>query len=208
MHNVYIGIDPSINNSGLYIIKDDNYKAYIIKPYQEKISKKEKIIRETLSDFEYIAYDKTDLKQYKEDNIKFEYYKTLNMISIANCILSTIEDYLKDDNIDKIFIVQEGISYGSSLRTKSIYDLAGLNYLIRDRFIKNSKYTFIVATPSQIKKFATGNGNCNKEVIVELYKSIHPTHKDIPKIDDIADAYFMALYAKYYSDNILNENIL
>lgn len=201
MSNVYVGIDPSINSTGLYIIRNNINHAYIVRPKPSKLSKKDQKAQDELADFDYVMYDKIDLKEYNDNNMLHEHYKTLNMIAVADAIKQTIDNELYRKRYDNVYMIEEGISYGSSLRTKSIYDLAGLNYLIRDRFIKNPKYNFMIATPSQIKKFASGNGNCKKEVIVELYKSSHPTHEIIPKIDDISDAYFMALYAKWYDDN-------
>ena len=53
----------------------------------------------------------------------------------------------------------------------------------------------IVGTPGEIKKFATGNGNANKELISSCFKMIYP-ELDLPKLDDIADAYFMSMFAK------------
>ena len=201
MYDVYIGIDPSINSTGLYIIRNNVHNAYIIKPKPKKLSKKEQIAQDTLQDFDYVLYDKIDLKEHNDNNMLHEHYKTINMITVADIIEQTIQSLLYKKKYNNVYVIEEGISYGSSLRTKSIFDLAGLNYLIRDRFINNPKYNFMIATPSQVKKFASGNGNCKKEVIVELYKSSHPTHEIIPKIDDISDAYFMALYAKWYDDN-------
>jgi len=201
MYDVYIGIDPSINSTGLYIIRNNVHNAYIIKPKPKKLSKKEQIAQDTLQDFDYVLYDKIDLKEYNDNNMLHEHYKTINMITVADIVEQTIQSLLYKKKYNNVYVIEEGISYGSSLRTKSIFDLAGLNYLIRDRFINNPKYNFMIATPSQVKKFASGNGNCKKEVIVELYKSVHPSHEIIPKIDDISDAYFMALYAEYISKN-------
>jgi len=201
MYDVYIGIDPSINSTGLYIIRNNVHNAYIIKPKPKKLSKKEQIAQDTLQDFDYVLYDKIDLKEYNDNNMLHEHYKTINMITVADIVEQTIQSLLYKKKYNNVYVIEEGISYGSSLRTKSIFDLAGLNYLIRDRFINNPKYNFMITTPSQVKKFASGNGNCKKEVIVELYKSVHPSHEIIPKIDDISDAYFMALYAEYISKN-------
>ena len=53
----------------------------------------------------------------------------------------------------------------------------------------------IVGTPGEIKKFATGNGNANKDLILSCFKMIYP-ELDLPKLDDIADAYFMGMFAK------------
>ena len=101
-----------------------------------------------------------------------------------------------DKNV-KLYIVQEGISYGSSIRTKSIFDLAGLNYMIRNEFIEKENILFFIAPPTHIKKFATGIGNCEKEMIIELFKNTHKElTESLPKVDDIADAYYMSCYAK------------
>ena len=93
--------------------------------------------------------------------------------------------------------MQEGISYGSSIRTKSIFDLAGLNYLLRNIFIHYRDCVFTIATPANIKKFATGKGNAKKQQIIEAFLSQYNKLKQIPKVDDIADAYFMAQFARH-----------
>ena len=97
---------------------------------------------------------------------------------------------------DTAYVLQEGISYGSSIRTKSIFDLAGLNYLLRNVFIHCDGYVFTIATPANIKKFATGKGNAKKQMIVENFLQQHKKLSCIPKVDDIADAYFMAQFAR------------
>jgi crossover junction endodeoxyribonuclease RuvC len=94
------------------------------------------------------------------------------------------------------YVVIEGISYGSTIKTSSVFDLAGLNYMIRTAMMKFSS-NLIIAPPSHVKKFATGSGNANKELMIETFKSIHPEF-DIPKIDDIADAFFMSRLAQRY----------
>ena len=146
-------------------------------------------------------YDKNDLTAYKEHYHFYEYWKSNNMISCANEIKNIIREFTKD-NPETVQIVMEGISYGSVQRTKSIFDLAGLNYLVRENFIEKEGFYITIAPPSEIKKFATGNGNCNKEVMVSLFMSSHPEFDIIPKIDDISDAWFMSNYAK----KLYNEN--
>lgn len=191
--NCYVGIDPSINSTGICIWTENTTNIYIVKP--AKLNKKEKIAEESISNFAYVTYEKIDTKNC-DDNIEQEYYKTLNILAIADNVKTVIDDFVHNHNINKVYIIQEGISYGSSLRTKSIFDLAGLNYLLRDRFIRNDKFVFRIATPSQIKKFASGNGNCKKEVIINLFLSLFPEYSLVPKIDDISDAFFMSMYAK------------
>ena len=179
---------------------------YIIKP--NKLTKKELLAKDSLINFDYVLYEKIDLDMYKDNNLFLEYWKTINMISIVNKIKESIYDNIQGREHYILYIVQEGISYGSSIRTKSVFDLAGLNYMIRKEFINKEDIRFFISPPTHIKKFATGIGNCKKEQVIELFKMIQPNlSQNIPKVDDIADAYFMAKYARQiYLDNIETDN--
>lgn len=196
---LYVGIDPSINSTGITIARYENdveaeIKFYIIK--NGKLTKRESAANDSIDNFEYIIYNKIDLTQFKDDNHVFEYYKTKNMVEVVNTIydliLNEVKKYLAIVNV-----VIEGISYGSSIRTKSIFDLAGLNYMIRYKLITSDiqHLNLTIATPSNIKKYATGKGNANKESIMTIFKYIFPEMQNIPKLDDIADSYFMAYFA-------------
>ena len=197
---IYIGIDPSLNSTGLCLqFYEDNQfikdMYYIVKP--NKLTKKEKAAQDKLLNFDYVLYEKIDLNLYKDNNLFSEYWKTVNMIRIVKTIKHCIYDNIQGRKNVKLYIVQEGISYGSSIRTKSIFDLAGLNYMIRNEFIEKENILFFIAPPTHIKKFATGIGNCKKEIIVELFKNTHKELAELlPKVDDIADAYYMSCYAK------------
>lgn len=199
-----------MNSTGICILFYEENKLikdmyYIIKP--NKLTKKEQNAQDSLINFNYVLYEKIDLDMYKDNNLFSEYWKTINMISIVNKIKECIYDNIQGKTSYILYIVQEGISYGSSIRTKSVFDLAGLNYMIRKEFINKEDIRFFISPPTHIKKFATGIGNCKKEQVIELFKMIQPNlSKNIPKVDDIADAYFMAKYARQiYLDN-LEEN--
>lgn len=191
--NVYIGIDPSINSTGLTILKYENNLLideyfFIIKP--NKLTKKEENI--SLDNFQYIIYEKNDIKEV-DDNHYSEYHKTINIINIAETIFKLIDKYTNIS--DNIHISIEGISYGSSLKTKSIYDLSGLNYLIRYLVIKNGHMRLIICPPQEIKKFASGMGNANKDILIESFLVLYPSFKIISKLDDLVDSYYMSKYA-------------
>lgn len=194
---ITIGIDPSLNSTGVCILRydeNDNIvddKFFIIKP--NKLTKREITAQNENDNFNYILYNKTDLSEYKDINILQEYHKTQNLLNIADCVYDTVCNDVNDEH--DILIVQEGISYGSSLRTKSIFDLAGLNYLLRNKFMRDERFTLYICTPSSIKKYASGNGNCKKDVMIKLFEQSYDNKMTIPKVDDIADAYFMARYA-------------
>jgi len=211
MNNIYVGIDPSVNSTGVCIsVYDENdnlleEKFYIVKP--DKLTKKENAAElKHIDKFGYLIYDKEPTNT--DNNSDNECNKAINFMQIVEKVRSIIfqTDY-RYYRMNNIYICQEGISYGSSTRTKSIFDLSGLNFMFREMVINSSKgfkpVTLIVATPGEIKKFATGNGNANKELLLECFKATYPDF-DIPKMDDIADAYFMAKYAKHYRNNHLD----
>lgn len=206
MNNIYVGIDPSINSSGVYVRVESSIgelleeKFYIIKG--DKLSKKEDAAElKNLAVFSYVIYDKQNTTN--GTNIENERNKAINFISIVENIKKIIATTdFRYGKMNKIYVCQEGISYGSRIRTKSIFDLAGLNFMIRSMVIEMGKgfkpVELIVGTPGEIKKFATGNGNANKDLILSCFKMIYPD-LDLPKLDDIADAYFMGMFAKKVS---------
>ena len=124
----YIGIDPSINSTGICIQKfNKNTKKsenFIVLSKERKLTKKETEAAEKISNFEYRFYKAEDLSIYKDYNHFREYWKSYNLINCAKEIYNIIKKYTKDKP-EKLYIVIEGISYGS-LKTQSIFDLAGL----------------------------------------------------------------------------------
>ena len=200
--NIFIGIDPSINSTGICIQKyNDNIlkKEYffIIKP--NKLTKSEGKIN--IKGFQYCIYPKIDLSQYQNSHEQ-EYYKTINILSIMEVLTTIIKKYTtKNDNI---IVIMEGISYGSSIRTKSIFDLAGLNYLLRDTIIQNKNIKLLICPTTEIKKFASGKGNSDKDILIEAFLILYPQFKDIKKIDDMVDAYFMCKYGYEQFNQQLN----
>ena len=198
--NIFVGIDPSVNSTGVCIIKSNeessSCKFYIIK--DGKLTKKESKAEDSVLDiFQYLQYDKKDTSNKVENYRILEQNKTYNMISICN-VLKEIINKNYSNEVFNLYICQEGISYGSSVRTKSVFDLAGLNYLLRNTFINNPICTeLIIAAPAEIKKFATGKGNASKDMMIGVFQGIYPDLMALPKCDDICDAYFMANYAKY-----------
>ena len=199
---IFIGIDQSINSTGITIQKYQDNKLikenfYII--HKDKFTKKEKEAEDTLNNFNYIGYNKLEKADAKDSN-EFELYKLLNNIEIVNKIFELVKNNI-ESSLDKIYVGMEGVSYSSSV-TQSIIDLAGLSYLIRYRFYKflesnqDHKGNLFVMSPKEIKKFASGNGNANKDIMVKLFSSLYPQLNIIPKIDDISDSYWICCYTR------------
>ena len=202
--NVFIGIDPSINSTGMTIRTDTGFcRFFIIKG--DKLTKKEKNAQSDNSEiFEYCLYQKENVKDTNNAHER-ELAKAHNLSTIADTIYNIIEELLqqfrKTSTIDSVTICMEGISYGS-IHSAAVMDLAGLNYLIRDRLHHHTVVgTLLVTPPAEIKKFFTGDGTAKKLVIINCFKQLYQNF-NLPKMDDIADSYSMSKYAqKIYGEN-------
>ena len=198
MKELYVGIDPSINSTGVTINIWENNSLftevfYIIKG--NKLTKKEQKVTEDddLNKVIYSTYEKIDIKD-AHDSHELELIKTKNLLNIVNVISHIINVYSK--HCDYIYVGMEGLSYGSSVRTRSIYELAGLNYLIRNELMTKHMCKLYILPPTEVKKFATGIGNCSKDAVINVFSSIFPNLLKIPKIDDIADSWFICNYVR------------
>ena len=196
--NVFIGIDPSINSTGMTIRTDTGFcRFFIIKG--DKLTKKEKNAQSYNSEiFEYCLYQKENVKDTNNAHER-ELAKAHNLSTIADTIYNIIEELLqqfrKTSTIDSVTICMEGISYGS-IHSAAVMDLAGLNYLIRDRLHHHTVVgTLLVTPPAEVKRFYTGSGNANKQLMISTFKGSFPDF-DLPKIDDVCDSEGMAKYAR------------
>ena len=196
--NVFIGIDPSINSTGMTIRTDTGFcRFFIIKG--DKLTKKEKNAQSNNSEiFEYCLYQKENVKDTNNAHER-ELAKAHNLSTIADTIYNIIEELLqqlrKTGTIDSVTICMEGISYGS-IHSAAVMDLAGLNQLIRDRLHHHTVVgTLLVTPPAEVKRFYTGSGNANKQLMISTFKGSFPDF-DLPKLDDIADSDSMAKYAR------------
>ena len=196
--NVFIGIDPSINSTGMTIRTDTGFcRFFIIKG--DKLTKKEKNAQSDNSEiFEYCLYQKENVKDTNNAHER-ELAKAHNLSTIADTIYNIIEELLqqlrKTSTIESVTICMEGISYGS-IHSAAVMDLAGLNYLIRDRLHHHTVVgTLLVTPPAEVKRFYTGSGNANKQLMISTFKGSFPDF-DLPKIDDVCDSEGMAKYAR------------
>lgn len=104
------------------------------------------------------------------------------MIDLTEQVLSHLE---KDD-----VIAIEGFSYGS--RGRGVAFQYGYGYLVQISLYKND-FNYLIVTPSQVKKFATGLGNASKEsMILPIYKRWGYEHES----DNVRDAFILAQIAR------------
>lgn len=177
-----MGIDPSINCTGVCICGVEDNPIYILIP--SKCTKKMKSFKHDR--ISVIDYNKLETKNL-EYEIK-ESVKAHNIYRIVTCLENAIKQY----NVDHV--VMEGVAYNA---TGSVVDLAGLNYAIRMMLIRNN-VNFTIITPNTVKKFAVANGGADKELMIYAWQQLEPELKNIKefKVDDLADAYFMAQWGR------------
>lgn len=174
-----IGIDPSINSTGVCIKKGEKIKYYII---PSKMTKKMKEFDNKY--IQILPYEKYDITG--QEYVEKEFSKTNNIYNICLIIESLIKKHKPD------MIIMEGVAYSSN---GSVVDLAGLNYCIRMTSMKHN-IPFKIVSPTSVKKFAVANGQATKDIIIDAWKKLDKNIRDIRdiKIDDLADAYFIANY--------------
>ena len=103
------------------------------------------------------------------------------MIILTEKIMSN----LKDDDV----IAIEGFSYGS--RGRGVSFQFGYGYAVRIALFTVNK-PFLIVTPSQVKKYATGKGNSSKDnMILPMFKKWGFEHDS----DNVRDAYVLAKIA-------------
>lgn len=195
---IYIGIDPSLNSTGICINVDGNCKYYII---TSKMTKKMKDFKNEY--IQYLPYEKEDTNKKLNEYADVEFNKAHNIYNICVRVKQVIKanvEWYAGDNINNCEVFMEGVSYGS-LGSAALVDLSGLNFAIRNVLIELG-VKFTIVSPSQNKKFATGLGNADKEHMIFSWLMIEKHLKEIKdiKIDDLADAYFLSNYYKAKMD--------
>lgn len=189
---VRIGIDPSLQSTGICVYDSSTgvNTYYII---SSKMTGKMKAFKSDSIIYKpYTKIPTTNLEYSEKESVKTQNVKAI--IDNLNSILNTIPSSQQD-----ILACMEGISYGSA-GAGQVADLAGLNYLIREAlYIKQIPFT--VVPPTQLKKSAVGNGAADKDMMVSSWKRLDRSIAEIPevrdgkiKVDDCADAFFLAHY--------------
>jgi crossover junction endodeoxyribonuclease RuvC len=109
------------------------------------------------------------------------------MIFIVEDLSYFLTKYFKDLKL----ILIEGISYGSKGEASS--QLAALNYFVRIFMLENN-LPYGVISPTSLKKFVTGKGQCKKNLILkEVYKKWNMDFED----DNLADSYALSRMSQF-----------
>lgn len=187
--HVTIGIDPSVNSTGICVSGDDWNKYYLI---PSKITKKSMDWSrgvDWLKVYEYEKSSVTNIEKYHEK----EFIKFNNLATLVDTISQVLDIISNKYIIDRV--TMEGVSYGS-VSGAALVDLAFLNAMIRMK-LHEKKIKFYIVAPTEVKKYAIGNGNAEKDLMIMSWKRLDKNAQTIPdffKCDDLADAFFMSHY--------------
>lgn len=104
-------------------------------------------------------------------------------------IVDRIMEHVLANGYPKIVAI-EGLAF-MARNTSALVQLAGLNYLLRNE-LSIRDIPFIIVTPSTLKKFVTGHGNSQKDVMMlETYKRFGVSFMD----NNACDAFGLAQIA-------------
>lgn len=163
---MYIGIDPSISCTGVFYYINGEYGCFysahnISKPCSSDL-------------IEYISDDYKKIikngyicdvkKRFNIENIDEEYIENsfVRYNFISRNIVNKINEIIEKNNIDEIYICYENYSYGS--KSGLAFTVAEFNKILKDFIITriSIKKHFLLISPNEIKKFASGVGNADK----------------------------------------------
>ncbi len=113
-----------------------------------------------------------------------------------NFIIDRIFDLVAKYHDKGMVAALEGLSFGSKYGHTEVR--AGLNYLIRDRFM-DWKIPLIIVPPLSLKKFTSGKGNSQKE---DMKLAVWKRWKFEDASNDICDAFALNKFAECYVTKI------
>jgi len=120
-------------------------------------------------------------------------HRVLSVVTAIELVLINAEDSLGER---PALVVVEGFSYAS--KGRAIFDTAYLGWRIREELIRLEEIagiSWMEVSPSLLKKFATGKGNANKDlVLLQVYKRWGEELTDT----NIADAFVLAKIGEAY----------
>ena len=181
-----IGIDPSMNSTGICINKDGEYtyKLLATKPTKKMLKAAEEIKSLRIN---------TVCKLPNEKGVLGEINKTKNINYIMEFVRLYFTLYRPD------YVVIEAPAFNAVGR---VSDLSGLNYAIRLECIVRNIPIYPIS-PTAVKMQTVGNGQATKEMMIQTWLKIFPEYSRLEtmKIDDLADAWALCEYpVEIYGD--------
>lgn len=192
IYEMNIGVDLSINSTGLVFVFKNKNKEQLLNVFyniipQELLTKGKKnkdIITTTyVKDYDKDSYSSEDLS------------KVMSGYRLGKKINELINENIEKFKPSVISARMEGslLSTRFSAHQSRLNDLTCYNSITKLSLLSNIKIkTFFIIPPTTLKKYAVGKGNAKKDAIIEQFFTEFPNFDTIGKLDDIADAYYLA----------------
>lgn len=184
---IVVGIDPSLTGTGIIVLRNGELGKALTTKNEPKLGTIERVRR-----------------IYEQINNVIENLATYSSAAYfaANCLESPPLSPKKIQWEPPSLIVIEGFSYGS--KGRGVFDIAYLGWRIREeleRYRTEDDIPWLEVSPSQVKQFATGKGNANKEIVLQqVYKRWGVEFND----NNQADAYVLAQIGRAYLSEMDN----
>lgn len=172
----FIGIDYSLTSPGITILENDkNFKMFFLSTKKKFQTK----LSNELNGYVYPDWT-TDIERYTY---------------LANWVLSIIKDCYNP------VIYIEGYSYGST--GMRLFQIAE-NCAVLKYILNINGYNFQSIAPSANKKYLSGKGNANKELMcqsfinktgLKLHEHFNSSKIDVSPVNDLVDSYSLASLA-------------
>jgi len=191
--HLFVGIDPSVANTGLCILGEP--------PLRDRYIDVGQVMKlQCAKDRPHSILRYTDIAQTVALEI-FESMFTMNAVwEEAN---PDSEDLGKPVGI---IIGYEDYSYGS---TNKAYTLGELGGVLKTKLLLTfQSVNLIMVPPTKLKLFATGNGGATKNMMGEQFRmEVGKVVGGVVPSNDCIDAYYLAQYAKYalYPNMVVND---
>lgn len=222
MNTILIGLDLSFNSTGITISKIIDNKNTSIKftkvVFAEKF--KESIFKNNINTVFYtmpVNITVDDLKLNSEKNATEQLSTSIRALMCAKKIWLEISKYVNsgvdhNSRVDQIIVTIENYimpSFGGQNSLQTVSGLIALQSYIREFFIKykikneNTILKIYTPTPTQNKKYFTGNGKADKYDMINSFianwdgLSLIPNITECGKIDDIIDSFALMCHGWY-----------
>jgi len=204
--NTYSRITKKIKNVSfnfLSEIQNSNYttlQKVVLETTLKKLELKKQAFSKNYPDYQKLY----SMIENKDDVSNESLFSTMtfkcHLIQSINKTMKRLNDYKMMystliENYEPEIVAMEGYSYGSTI-TRSLFELGELAGMIK-LFHFEKKITTVIISPSTLKKFITGKGNSDKDVIkkmmIDIFNLKFNTKKDDDLYDSIGLTYFLLL---------------
>ena len=163
---IILGIDPSLKNTAVYVSNGNGYHDLHKRMFKLETEKGDRV-------HEY------DLRE-RVEKISFGFRDVLNELTAVHLKIAD-SNWQGDRNF--IAIIEDYAFSRGGFNFGRVFDLAEVGGAIKHILFEYA-INFIVVTPTQLKKFVTGNGKAKKGDMLNAVKN-----EIVTKDDNIADAY-------------------